>query len=686
MKQFPPPNPKFPHMIHGGDYNPDQWPEEVWEDDMRLMKLAKCNTMSVGIFAWTRLEPKEGKYDFDWLDKIMDKLAENNAFAILATPSGARPAWLSHKYPEVLRVRPDRLRNLHGARHNHCMTSPVYREKTQAINRALAERYAGHPALLMWHISNEFNGECHCDLCQDAFRSWLKKRYHNCLKELNQAWWTAFWSHTFTDWKEIESPSPVGEMFLHGLNLDWKRFSNHQTFDFFENEIKPLRELTPEVPITTNFMGFFEGINYPKFAKHVDVVSWDSYPVWHTTQSEWRLAASIGMAHDQNRSMKGGKPFLLMESTPSHTNWQPVPKLKRPGMHLLSSLQAVAHGSDSVQYFQWRKSRGSSEKFHGAVVDHVGHAETRVFKDVTAVGAALQKLDKVVGTSIQPETAIIFDWENRWAIDDLLGMGSKDRRRYMETVQAHYLPFWKRGVPVDVIDSEADFASYKLIVAPMLYMLRPGVAERLRNFVNHGGCLVFTYWSGIANESDLCFLGGWPGDGLREVFGIWHEESDMLTSGEVCRIKTITGNGLGLHGTYNAQDYFALVHAESAKVLAVFEDEFYAGRPALTENRYGEGRAFYVASRNEEAFTDAFLGGLVRELELETALPAELPRGVSAQSRQGEDGKFVFVMNFNCREVKFEIGKGHYVDILNGDKIHRKLTLPPYGVAVLQKQ
>ncbi|HEX9018356.1 MAG TPA: beta-galactosidase [Anaerolineaceae bacterium] len=681
--KFPPINPRFPHFIHGGDYNPDQWPPDVWREDMRLMRLANCNTMTTAIFAWTKLEPQEGQFEFGWLDEVMDLLAQNGAYAVLATPSGARPAWLSAKYPEVLRVNADRRRILHGGRHNHCFTSPVYREKVQTINYKLAERYKDHPALLAWHISNEFNGECHCPLCQQAFRGWLRRKFNNDLDALNQAWWAAFWSHTYTDWEQLESPSPLGETSLHGLTLDWKRFCTDATIDFYNTEIAPLRELTPGVPITTNFMGLFPGINYPRFAEVVDVVSWDNYPVWHTTGNDADLAAQIAFIHDQNRAMKGGKPFMLMESTPSNTNWQPVPKLKRPGMHKLSSLQAVAHGADTVQYFQWRKSRGSAEKFHGAVVDHVGHEHTRVFQDVAELGAVLQKLDPVIGTTVKPDVAIILDWENRWAIDDMNALG-RERRQYPETAIAHYRPFWARGIPVDVIPEWADFSGYKLVIAPMLYMLLPGVADRLQQFVAGGGTLVATYWTGLVDENDLCFLGGWPGGGLREVLGVWDEETDTLAPAERNSVVMNANSPLGMRGAYEARDYFALIHAESAQVLATFGSDFYAGRPALTVNHYGKGQAYYMASRNDARFLTDFYSGLAASLNLLRALPVDLPQGVSAQMREDGQRKFIFVMNFNPTPITLPLGGGEYHNLVTGQPVTTALDLPAYGVEVLE--
>lgn len=683
--KYAPINPRFPHILHGGDYNPDQWPPEIWREDMRLMKLANCNTMSVGIFAWTRLEPEEGKFDFTWLDTVMDLLSENNGYAVLATPSGARPAWMSHKYPEVLRVRPDGQRNKQGARHNHCLTSPIYRAKTALINRKLAERYKDHPALLVWHISNEYSGECHCHLCQVAFREWLKQKYSGNLDLLNQAWYTAFWSHTYTAWEQIEAPSPIGEAQLHGLNLDWKRFVTDQTIAFMRNEIAPLRELTPNIPITTNLMGFFPGLNYQKLARELDVVSWDSYPVWHTTASDWRLGMQIGMIHDLNRSLKGGQPFMLMESTPSITNWQPVPKLKRPGMHMLSSLQAVAHGSDTVQYFQWRKSRGSSEKFHGAVVDHVGHEHTRVFLEVSELGALLKKLDPVIGATVRPEVAILYDWENRWAIEDMYALGRDiERRGYLQTALSCYQPFWTRGIPVDIVAEEDNFSSYRLIVAPMLYMLKPGVAERLRRFVETGGTLVTTYWSGLVNESDLCFLGGWPGDGLREVVGVWDEETDTLTPDDRNSLVPSAGNELGLNGSYAVKDYCALIHAESARVLATYGGDFYAGRPALTVNDFGKGQAYYIAARTEEPFLDNFLGSLAGRLALQPALPADLPTGVTATLRGDDRRRFIFVMNFNPSPVTINLGEASYRSLVSGAVVSGSLALPAYGVEILE--
>lgn len=679
---------KIDFMLHGADYNPEQWMHVpgIWDEDVRMMKLSKCNVMAIGIFSWTAIEKEEGIYDFSWLDDIMNKLYENDIYVILATPSGARPAWMSQKYPEVLRVSDNGVRNLHGVRHNHCPSSHAYREKVSIMNRKLAERYKNHPALIMWHVSNEFEGECHCDLCQNSFRQWLKDRYDNDLDKLNKAWWSSFWSHTYTDWSQIESPAPHGEPYLHGLNLDWRRFVTFETLDYFKNEIRPLKEITPNIPVTTNFHDYVnidKGIDYFKFAPYVDVVSWDNYPYWHGEREDAHEASRRAFIHDLNRCIKDGQPFMMMESSPSATNWQPVAKLRRPGMHVLASLQAVAHGSDTVQYFQWRKSRGSSEKFHGAVVDHCGHENTRVFKEVARVGEILGKLSDVVGTWVEPEVAVVYDWENFWAINDAEGP-RKDKKDYFETCQKHYKAFWDMNIPVDVIDMDKDFSKYRVLVAPMLYMIRDGVGERIEAFVKNGGTFITTYFSGIVNDSDLCFLGGFPGP-LRKILGIWSEEIDALYDEDVNCVKMEKNNDLSLEGKYEARIFCDLIHSEGAKVLAKYASDFYEGMPALTCNEFGQGEGYYIAFRNNEDFLKDFYLAISNKLNLKKAVELKLPQGVNAQIRTDGYREFIFIMNFNNNEKILSLDTYIFKDMVSGNIIKDKIEVEKYGIRILEK-
>ncbi|XEC94783.1 beta-galactosidase [Paenibacillus tarimensis] len=689
--RYPPISAKLPVYMHGADYNPDQWlhDPQVLEEDIRLMKLAGCNVMAVGIFAWAALEPEEGRFEFGWLDDTLDRLHANGIYAWLATPSGARPAWMSQQYPEVLRVEANRVRNLHGGRHNHCWTSPVYREKVTIINAKLAQRYANHPALVGWHVSNEYGGDCHCPYCQEAFREWLKEKYGS-LDELNRAWWTSFWAHTYTDWSQIESPARHGENMVHGHNVDWRRFITDRTIDFFLHEIEPLRAASPEVPVTTNFH-MIEGVDYRKFAQVLDVVSWDAYPTWHDAGAagDGHVASWSAMHHDLFRSLKGGQPFMLMESTPSLTNWQPVSKLKRPGMHRLSSLQAVAHGSDTVQYFQWRKGRGSSEKFHGAVVDHVGHEHTRVFRDVAELGGTLAGLTEVIGCTVPAEAAIVFDWDNRWAVKDAQGprnMGLK----YEGTVHQHYRALWELGVPMDIVGSEDPFDRYKLLIAPMMYMVKPGVGERIERFVENGGTFVATYWSGIVDENDLCFLGGFPGP-LGRTLGIWAEEIEGLHDHDRNALRVVDAGaaalGLPAGREYEVRELCELVHAEEAEVLAVYADDFYAGRPALTVRRLGAGCAYYLAARAQEPFCGDFYGRLVADLGVRRALAAELPAGVTASVRTDGEHDYVFVQNFCGAEAIVTLDGSDYTDVESGlpEASGSRLKLDVNGVRVLKR-
>ena len=686
-KKHSPISSKAPVMLHGADYNPEQWLKypEILREDIRLMKLANCNVMSVGIFSWVSLEPEEGVFTFDWLDSVLDSFAENGIYAFLATPSGARPAWMSEKYPEVLRVERNRVHNLHGFRHNHCFTSPVYREKTAILNAKLAERYSQHPAVIGWHISNEFGGECHCDLCQNAFRDWLKVKYNNSLDEVNHAWWATFWSHTYTSWTQIESPAPHGETQVHGLNLDWRRFVSERTIDFCQHEINTVRPYNPALPITTN-MHMIDGIDYRELAKILDVVSWDAYPEWHYTEDgdDARLAAWTAMHYDLMRSFKK-KPFLLMESTPSLTNWQSVSKLKRPGMHKLSSLQAVAHGSDSVQYFQWRKSRGSSEKFHGAVVDHSGHSETRVFKDVTEVGKTLAGMTEVVGTSTPVRTAIIFDWDNRWAIKDAQGIRNSGLR-YEETVLQHYRALWELGIPVDMIGSGDDLSSYSLVIAPMLYLISEENGKRIEKFVEQGGNFLATYWSGVVNETDLCHLGGFPGP-LRRTLGIWAEETEGLHSRDLNGVVMQASNSLNLSGDYDAHEIAELIHLEGAEALGTYRSDFYAGRPALTVNRFGEGNAYHLATRVKDAsFYVELYAAITAKAGITRALDSELPTGVTAQLRTDGESDYIFVQNYSGSPQAVKLDGADYTDLSSGTTAPAVLNLAVNDLVMLKRK
>ncbi|MEO3944294.1 beta-galactosidase [Gorillibacterium sp. CAU 1737] len=685
MKKFDPISSKLPVLMHGADYNPDQWLHDpsILDEDLRLMKLANVNVVAIGIFAWSALEPEEGVFTFEWLDTMLDRLAANGIYAWIATPSGARPAWMSEKYPEVLRVEKNRVRNLHGMRHNHCFTSPVYREKTLIMNQKLAERYSNHPAIVGWHISNEFGGECHCDYCQEAFRGWLKKKY-GTLENLNRAWWASFWSHTYTSWSQVESPAPHGESMVHGQNLDWRRFVSDQTIDFYLHEEAPLKAVNPDLPCTANFMDWFEGLDYHRFAEVVDVISWDAYPTWHRERSDAHVAAWFSFNHDLFRSLKN-KPFMLMESTPSLTNWQPMSKLKKPGMHRLSSLQAIAHGSDTVQYFQWRKSRGSSEKFHGAVVDHAGHENTRVFADVADIGKTLAGLTDVIGTVPAVDTAILCDWDNRWAVKDAQGPRNSGIH-YEETVLQHYRAMWELGIPTDIVSSNSDFSKYKLLILPMAYLLREETGAAIDRFVQNGGTLVTTFWSGIVGDSDLCHLGGFPGP-LRKTLGIWAEEIEGLYDEESNQLSmNASSSSSWFQGTFEIKELAERIHTEGADVLAVYGDDFYKGEPALTEHAHGKGKAYYLAARVEDpAFYRAFYQKLTQDAGVRPAIETELPEGVTVQIRSDETHDYLFVLNFSGREEALKLDSASYEDVETKEVVSGTLALPQYGVRILKR-
>ena len=648
-------------FIYGGDYNPEQWlnSPEILQQDIEYMKAAHINEVTLGVFSWSMLEPREGEYQLEWLEKIIDNLYENGISVILSTPSAARPKWLSDRYPEVLRVNADRSKNLFGGRHNHCYTSPVYREKVSKIDRILSERLGKHPAVILWHISNELGGECHCELCQKAFQGWLKKKYKT-IEALNEAWNTIFWSHVYQDFEQVESPSPLGEKDLHGLSLDWKRFVTDQTADFVAAEKKAIREGGSTLPVTINMMYDFQGLNYHKFKPLIDIVSWDNYPTWHKYEVE-TTALDTALQHDFMRSLLQ-KPFLLMESSPTYTNWQSVSKLKRPGVLNAASLQAIAHGSDSVQYFQIRQSRGATEKFHGAVIDHYGGMDTRVFREVTQVGKELLAIAQVAGSTTKARVAIIHDCESRWAMEDAFGPRNKGLH-YMDAVKKIYGGLRKLGLDVDFLDMEESLEGYDLIFAPMLYMFRAGIEDKIRSYVAHGGTFVMTYWSGIVNDTDLCYLGGTP-HALTDVFGLRSTELDALYDGDENEGIPVQKESWQEQG-YQCSNFCDLIKTSTAEALLQYGSDFYEGYPALTRNIFGSGKAYYVCADFEQRFYDDFCRKLVKEAGIEL-LCEKIEEGLSVTTREDEDNRYVFVQNFCDKAVPFKLTSSAY-QVLSGN-------------------
>lgn len=633
---------RYDHFLHGGDYNPEQWLDrpDILKKDIEYFKKAHINTVSMGMFSWAVLEPEEGRYNFDWLEDVINNLYKEGIYTILSTPSGARPKWMADKYKEVLRVDPDRTRRFFGGRHNHCYTSPVYREKIYNINKKLSEHFGKHPAVILWHISNEYGGECHCPLCQEKFREWLKEKY-GTIENLNSSWCTTFWSHTYNSFDQIESPSPKGENALHALTLDWKRFVTDRTVDFMRHEISAIRAGGSELPATANLMYDYDGLDYKKFKDVMDIVSWDNYPSWHK-KDEYTTAVDGAMQHDLMRSIRKA-PFLLMESCPSATNWKPINKLKKPGMHLAASLQAVAHGSDSVLYFQLRQSQGASEKFHGAVINHYGGDDTRVFREVTEVGEALEQIREIVGSEIKCQAAVLYDRENDWALKDAQGPRNEDMH-YQECVQKQYRALRRKGCNTDIITMEHDLSDYKLVTVPMAYMFYHGYAEKLCTFAENGGTLVISYWSGLVDETDKCYLEGTP-HGLMEAAGIRTEEIDALYDWEENHGIPETGNHLGITKSYTCKNLCELAKVSDAEVMMRYSEDFYQGYPVLTHKKYGKGHVYYVAADMEAAFYEDFLGRAADEAGVDTPLDF-VPEGVSVTTRETEDTEYLFIQNF----------------------------------------
>lgn len=677
-------------ILFGGDYNPDQWDDAVIEEDMRLFEQAGVNLLVLPVFSWAKLEPEEGRYEFAWLDGILNKIWEHGIHVFLATPTSAQPAWLSKKYDDVLPVDIAGRKRTHGMRVFFCVNSVHYRERARALAEALAERYRDFPGLAGWHVANEYGTYCYCENCQRKFRDWLRRRY-GTVEELNSRWHTSFWGRTVYDFDEVMVPDERNDdyRFAPAVQLDYMRFVTDSTIECYENEAEVLKAATPHLPVFTNISGFIKKLNQFEMVPHMDYAGWDNYP------APTDEPAFPAFKHGIMRAARDGAPFLVAEQSPNQQNWQPYNKLKRPGEIRRIAYQGLAHGADSSLFFQMRQSVAGQEKFHGAFIAHCG-ANSRIFREACALGQELHKLgDAFTGSRIHARAAIVFDWENWWALE--LTSGPTQDMDYLKQVFRYYRAFYAQNIPVDIVKTSTDLSGYDLVLTPLLYMIKPGFAEKLRMFVEKGGTAAATYMSGRADENDRCIFGAYPGP-LRDVFGVWVEETDALYPEESVEL-VMMGTESGFpEKRYEGRFLCDLFHTDTAEVAAVYgksfadgkeQDCFYTGMPAFSVNAFGEGRAYYIGCEPDDRFLARFIARICREKGITPLFPVE--GEIELTCRENENGRFVFVISHGKETGKVHLdGDGacpgkRYFDLLREKEVSGTYVIAGGDVAVLRE-
>lgn len=630
----------LPYMSYGGDYNPEQWSEEIWYRDAELMQKAGVNLVSVGIFSWAVLEVEEDVFEFGWLDKIMDILHEHGVGVCLATATASPPAWMTKKYEDLPAVDEKGIPYSFGSRQHYSPSSPSYRSGIKKLVRKLADRYQDHPALKMWHINNEYGchlAECYSSYSKEAFHAWLQKKYET-IDALNKSWGTNFWSQRYNTWSEIDFPVNQATFYNPGQKLDYKRFMNEQIFELYLIEKEILREVTPEVPVFTNFMYQFKPLDYFMWAKELDVVTWDSYP-----DPREGIPFRHAFHHDLMRSLKQGQPFFIMEQVTSHVNWRDINLTKPPGTMRLWSYSGVSRGADAVMFFQWRQGRAGAEKFHGAMIPHSDNENSRTFREVKQLGNELKQLEGVQGSTVEAKAAIVMDWENWWAVE--LEGKPHNGLNYMESLELYYKVFFDLNIPVDFVHPEADLTKYSLVVAPMLYAVTQEEADHFKQYTRQGGRILFTYFSGIADKHEHIHLGGYPGP-LRELLGIYIDEF-VPQGGD----SPLTFQTRGKQ--FTSSMWADVISLEAAEVLASYETGWLNGTPAVTKNTFGEGSAYYIGTEPELSFLKELLGGICTEADIHP--PLSVPSGIEVSERTGESKNYLFLMNHNAYDETVEL-------------------------------
>jgi beta-galactosidase len=665
--------PKLPAgLLYGGDYNPEQWPEEIWHEDARLMREAGVNLVSLAIFSWAKLEPRPGTFEFAWLDRVIDLLYAHGVSVCLATATATPPPWFSRAHPESLPVDATGTRFSIGSRQHYCPNSHAFRAASAALTRELGRRYAAHPAVALWHLNNEVGchlQECFCPACAAEFRRWLKSR-HQTLDTLNEAWGTAFWGQIYGDWEEVELPRKTLTFHNPGQMLDYRRFMSDSLRDVLRNEIEALRSVAPDVKVTTNGLHFWRGTDYWEWYRHIDVAAWDFYPDPASGLGDVRSGA---FCHDLFRSLRGGQPFILMEQATTQVNWRPTNTLKPPGQMRALSLQAIAHGADGVMFFQWRASRAGAEKFHSAMLPHFG-PEARAHREVRALGAELKKLAEVAGARTPARIAMLVSWENRWALESESKPTSFD---YAEILTHVYGALWDLNVPMDIVHPDHTLDGYDVVIAPALYQLTRVQAEQLRRFVDRGGLLVMSYFSGVVDERDQVWLGGYPAL-LQDVLGLAVEEWQPLAPGATNTLRVA-----GEHEAIPCTRFCELLDLRGATPVATYGHDFFAGRAAITRHRFGKGEACYLSTQPERTWLARFFESLLRPRGI--VAPITAGPGIELAVRSGETAEYLFVINHEAKPVAADFGGWAGADLLTGERCRGRMELPPFGVRVLKR-